>query len=192
MLRPVSAAVTFAALICAAPAAAQTWCTSANLNSTERTICSDVFLGELDAELNQLYAQAVRIDLPKVKSNQNLWRVGIRDKCGTRISCIEDAYLSRIAALRSQIAKYEPPLKPRPWCKNTGLNAAERTICSSKRLSNLDAATAAVHDAAKARSGGKAHLRWLDERNACRTDENCIAAAYHKRLTVLGAMLRRR
>ena len=172
------AAVLFA--LAALPAAAQSWCSAANLNVTEQAICDDVILSDLDVEMAALYAQ---VKAP----GQRTW-LRNRNACGADIFCIESAYRTRIAELR---AIRDTPVVAllRPWCGAARLNLTEQTICGNETLANLDAAMAAVYGAARARDPDQ--TGWLrGNRDACGTDARCIRAAYVQRIIQLGARLR--
>ena len=185
-----------ALLLLPLPAAAQSWCGAAGLNPTEQVICQDDILGELDAEMNALWARADRDALGRSQSD---W-LRLRNACGPDLFCIERAYDQRIAALRDAAVQPEPlpraePPAPsfaerRPWCGASRLNAAERTVCDSDTLANLDAAMEAVYGALRAAPGDRSQNDWLLRRNECGDDEACIAAAYLRRIGELGGRLR--
>ena len=179
-----------AAAALASPATAQPWCGSTGLNPTETAICQDDILSGLDAELNALWSSADRAALGP---SQARW-LRIRNACGPDIFCIERAYDERIAALRSASPLPAPAPVPaadrRPWCGAARLNPAERTICGSDTLANLDAAMQAVYGALRAAPGDGSQNAWLLRRNECGADEACIAAAYLRRIGELGGRLR--
>ena len=176
------------------PAAAQSWCGAGALNLAEETICRDDILAELDAELNFLWDLS---DRSALASSQEDW-LRQRDACGSDIFCIERAYDDRIATLRTVASSggASPAPAPviqddrRPWCGAARLNAAERTICGSDTLANLDAAMEAVYGALRAAPGDRSQNDWLIRRNECGADEACIAAAYLRRIGQLGGRLR--
>ncbi|KAF0675283.1 hypothetical protein [Profundibacterium mesophilum] len=175
-----------AATLATAPAAsAQDWCGAGGLNSTERAICGDAVLGALDAELNRVFDDS-GMDAPR----QARWLRQTRDACGSDIFCIERAYRDRIAALLQSPADRVDPDR-RPWCSAASLNEAERAICSDDLLADLDAALGAVYGSLRARSEDASQVAWLrGERDACGSDRDCIAAAYLRRIVVLGGRLR--
>ena len=171
----------------AAPATAQDWCGAPDLNRTEATICHDAILGDLDAALERAWTARPRTAAER--RVQNRWLRQRRDACGTDIFCIEDAYDRRIGELVGYTEG--PPPALRPWCRAARLNAAERAICADDTLADLDAAMEAVYGAARAASGDTEQAAWLrGERDACGPDRACIAAAYLRRITALGARLR--
>ena len=184
-----------ALLLLPVPAAAQPWCGARGLNSTEEAICRDDILGGLDADLNIIWEGADRAALGRSQAD---W-IRLRNACGPDIFCIERAYDQRIAVLRDAASGTAPPptsIPPaltgdrRPWCGSASLNAAERTICGSDTLANLDAAMEAVYGALRAAPGDGSQNDWLLRRNECGGDEACIAAAYLRRIGQLGGRLR--
>ena len=169
----------------ALPATAQSWCSASGLNLAERTICADDILGDLDARLNAAYRAAP--DTDELRASQEHW-LEMRNACGTDIFCIEAAYRDRIRALDEEVVAQAGPL--RPWCTASGLNDAERTICGSEILANMDAAMQAVYGGLRARDSDGSQLDWLARRNSCGTDETCIGQAYLSRIIELGGRLR--
>ncbi|MGR3571577.1 hypothetical protein [Brevirhabdus sp.] len=185
------------------PAAAQAWCGNGNLNPTERTICNDQILGDMDDALRQLYRDAGAGQA----AAQRDWLVNRRNACGSDIFCIERAYQDRIAQLtdlrgapRATPDRAPVPApatrrfegKPRPWCGGSRLNPTERTICADETLSDMDAALEAVYGRVKARDGDRGQLTWLrGDRDACGANVDCIAGAYLRRIVILGGRLRR-
>ena len=203
MIRAAAALLLLALL--AAPAAAQPWCEAGGLNPTERLVCRDAILGELDAEMTAAYRAAYGDGA--LSAEQRDWLTGRRDACGTDIFCIERAYGDRIAALRTAppapapspapVLAPAPPPAPapaaarRPWCGAARLNATERAICADDTLADLDAAMEAVYGALRAADADTAQIDWLrNRRDACGADADCIAAAYLRRIAELGARLR--
>ena len=176
------------------PAFAQAWCSAGGLNATEQVICQDEILGDLDAELNAVWSRADRSALGPSQAD---W-LRRRNACGPDLFCIERAYDQRIAALRDAAVAtdlddpvVEAPLaERRPWCGASRLNEAERTVCGSETLANLDAAMEAVYGALRAAPGDRSQNDWLARRNDCGADEACIAAAYLRRIGQLGGRLR--
>ena len=187
------AAVALCAIGAAMPLAAQDWCGRADLGAAEQAICADSVLGSLDARLNEAYARVPASD--RVEAAQRDW-IATRNACGFDIFCIEAAYKSRIDALRDQMAAPAPTPAPapagnrRPWCSASGLNQAERTVCNSDILSNMDAAMEAVYGRLRAADSDQSQIDWLGRRNDCGTDETCIGQAYLSRIIELGGRLR--
>jgi uncharacterized protein len=76
-------------------AATPSWCGAAALNPSERTICADRVLSRLDLQINEAYQEALRV-APDV--DQRDW-LAERNRCGADLTCLEEAYRSRIAEL---------------------------------------------------------------------------------------------
>ncbi|MDF0599886.1 hypothetical protein P1J78_03985 [Psychromarinibacter sp. C21-152] len=79
------------------------WCNAGRLNLTERTVCGNAMLRDLDAELQYVH------DLAAARGEaygQATWLRQGRDACGGSVSCIEYAYRGRISVLRERLAKY--------------------------------------------------------------------------------------
>ena len=180
--------IAFALIAIPAAGEAQSWCSSSRLNPTERTICSDRILGELDAELGALFA---RVGAGR-RAEQNAWLRNERDACGTNIICIEDAYIDRIDVLNGRRLGGTPlAAQRRPWCGAARLNPTEATICADDTLADHDAAMEAVYGALRADPSDRSQIDWLrEDRDACGTDLACISASYLRRIIVLGGRLR--
>ena len=87
----------------AAPAPApvrRPWCGASRLNATERAICADDTLANLDAAMAAIYG-AMRAD--DADAAQIEWLRGSRDACGADADCIAAAYLRRIAELGARL-----------------------------------------------------------------------------------------
>ena len=179
-------ALFFVLLLAPLPAAAQSWCSSGSgLNTTERAICNDAILGALDSELGRVFAQS---DVSR--DDQSRWLRQDRDACGSDILCIERSYRDRLAVLDRAPAPQVDP-NNRPWCSASRLNTTERAICSDGLLADLDAALEAVYGRLTARDNDRSQQEWLrGERDSCGADPDCIAAAYLRRIVVLGGRLR--
>jgi uncharacterized protein len=91
------AGIALSFMLAASPTVAATpsWCSATTLNSSERTICADENLGRLDLQLNEAYREALHV-APDL--DQRDWLVE-RNRCGRRLTCLEDAYRSRITEL---------------------------------------------------------------------------------------------
>ncbi|RVT82619.1 hypothetical protein DXV76_15370 [Rhodobacteraceae bacterium CCMM004] len=78
------------------------WCDASRLNATERAICSDETLADLDAALGAVYGaqKAARDD-----AEQNRWLRGDRDACGADRDCIAASYLRRIVDLGGRLRR---------------------------------------------------------------------------------------
>lgn len=85
--------------------------------ATEEEICLDRQLTRLDSEMNEIYAklkkQLTTSQFKRLRGRQLEW-LGRRNRCGTRISCIERRYKSRIATLERRLADASPSAK-RVW-----------------------------------------------------------------------------
>jgi uncharacterized protein len=94
---PWKAIIALSFMLAASPAVAATpsWCSAQTLNPSERTICADENLGRLDLQLNEAYREALRV-APDL--DQRDW-LAERNRCGRRLTCLEDAYRSRITEL---------------------------------------------------------------------------------------------
>ena len=76
------------------------WCGASRLNPTERAICADDTLANLDAAMAAIYG-AMRAD--DADAAQLEWLRGSRDACGGEVDCIAAAYLRRIAELGARL-----------------------------------------------------------------------------------------
>lgn len=179
------------------PAWGQSWCANGSLNPTEQTICATPDLGWRDAQLEQAYA-AVR-HLSGVQSGQIAW-ISARNGCGWQVECIRVAYDSRIATLQGlaggggagggkppsgQPAPLQPAHFP-SWCHEDSLNAAERTICASADLAQMDLYMADLYRQVRNVPGASdSQRRWLTYRNSCRAEYTCLYDSYAGRIAFL-------
>jgi len=162
------------------------WCDSERLNPTEATICNNEELKMLDTKLAQVYGQARATDKDY---DQRDWLKSRRDTCGTNVRCIAQEYKSRIAVLSERIGSSQV-FNSRPWCMASRLNITERTICNSSYLRDLDASLQIAYGQARARQEDSGQHDWLrHERNACGSNETCIAETYRERISVLRGRL---
>ena len=76
------------------------WCDATQLNPTERAICSDPLLADMDAALEAVYGSLRASDADR---SQITWLREERDACGTSIDCIASAYLRRIVELGGRL-----------------------------------------------------------------------------------------
>jgi len=76
---------------------------SANLNITEKAICSNTALNLLDEQLSKLYSLQLKelnkADKSIETSNQRAWLRDRNKRCKSNINCIETTYASRIEEL---------------------------------------------------------------------------------------------
>ncbi len=77
------------------------WCNAPRLNKTEHTVCADVTLSALDIKLAEIYgaSKARHKDIA-----QRNW-LKKRNRCGSNISCIKNAYEDRIYSLQKMAKK---------------------------------------------------------------------------------------
>jgi uncharacterized protein len=161
---------------------ARSWCSSAKLNITEQTICNNLELRELDAQLAQVYSTA---KAHNEDSKQLDWLKNYRNACYGNINCIAQEYRNRIAILKGRI-DFVYAENSRPWCSASRLNTTEKTICKTSYLRDLDAELQLVYGQARARKEDSGQIDWLrKERNACGSNESCISQAYRDRLSTL-------
>ncbi|MBK8457102.1 MAG: DUF1311 domain-containing protein [Phyllobacteriaceae bacterium] len=67
---------------------------------TEKAICADKLLSELDGHLARYYtvaAEAVGDGAACLKADQRQWVKSVRDACGVKTACLKSAYLKRLA-----------------------------------------------------------------------------------------------
>ncbi|MGP6086873.1 SH3 domain-containing protein [Antarctobacter jejuensis] len=74
------------------------WCSSSNLNTTERTICSDRYIAGLDEEMEKAYAAPARA---VSRTEQFQWLQGTRNRCGADTGCLARVYIERISYLKT-------------------------------------------------------------------------------------------
>lgn len=168
--------------------AQESWCNGSGLSPTERTICNDPRLRDLDDELNRVYRATGAEELD---AEQTAW-LRRRNACGTDILCLQRAYEARIRVLGGRAAEPAAPDTPmRPWCDAGTLNPTERSVCSDDMLADLDAALEAVYGSLRARDSDASQVEWLrEERDACGQEVDCIAQTYLRRIVELGGRLR--
>ncbi len=82
------------------------WCDARHLNPTERTICGDVDLSQLDALLELAYG---RTTARNEDAAQIQWLRSERDACGRDVWCIARAYADRIEALDAPAERAADP-----------------------------------------------------------------------------------
>jgi hypothetical protein len=88
---------------------------SVRLNETERAVCSDNGLAQLDLDLDSAYTSARSIArnqsdtvlLSSLSATQYGWRVDRRDRCAADLSCVASAYRSRINQLNACIERLQ-------------------------------------------------------------------------------------
>ncbi len=71
-------------------------------SKTEKAICADQSLSDLDEYLGHYYggaAETLRDGASCLKADQRDWVKTVRDACGVKADCLKDAYLKRLGAL---------------------------------------------------------------------------------------------
>lgn len=169
-------------LISYSQAFARPWCNSRTLNITEKTICNNGELRELDAQLTQVYSSAKAHNKEEGQLN---WLKNHRNTCHGNINCIAREYRSRIAVLQERVEFIYAP-NSRPWCSASRLNRAEQTICKTSYLRDLDAELQLIYGQSRAKKEDYGQIYWLrKERDTCSSNETCISQAYRDRLSIL-------
>jgi uncharacterized protein len=79
------------------------WCSFSHLNKTERTICANKTLSDLDNRLAKVYGA----NKAKNSDNEQIEWLKKRNKCGSDISCIKKEYNNRINFLKERFSKNE-------------------------------------------------------------------------------------
>ncbi len=74
------------------------WCRNGNLNTTERTICSDRYIAGLDKEMEKAFATPARA---VSASEQYQWLEGTRNRCLADTDCLARVYIERITYLKT-------------------------------------------------------------------------------------------
>lgn len=182
----ISGIVFFISILFAYNADARPWCSSKNLNTTERTICNNSELRDLDAQLEKVYgrAKAYRQDYGQLN-----WLKNHRNACGSDVYCIADEYRSRIALLVERIGYNDAP-NARPWCSARNLNITEKTICKTSFLRDIDAELQVTYGLAQAKNQANGQIFWLrKQRDACGSDTSCIENEYNSRISLLKSRL---
>lgn len=71
------------------------------------------------------------------------------------------------------------------WCNSQdAFNRAERTVCDSALLSELDLKLSQVYQRSNAST--ESQRRWVARRNDCGSNERCLASVYEERISELG------
>ncbi|WP_245667530.1 peptidoglycan-binding protein [Neptunicoccus sediminis] len=111
-----------------------------------------------------------------------------RDRGMPRSGQVDDWLLTE---LRHAAGRNAAPTFGQPSfnCARAG-NAAEHAICRSAELAMLDRQLAAAFKRARSGGGGSMLLQrqnhWIEARNRCQSDENCLAQSMRNRLVALG------
>ena len=112
----------------------------------------------------------------------------------TKASLIAAAVLGVLVLASAPQAQTPAQAQARPpWCSTQkSLNAAERTICASQSLSQLDNQLSMIFTSAL-KSVGKERARlqksqadWVRvTRNGCNDDDICLAEVYQRRIAIV-------
>jgi uncharacterized protein len=71
------------------------------------------------------------------------------------------------------------------WCNSQDtFNRAERTVCDSALLSELDLKLSEVYQ--RSNASIESQRRWVARRNDCGSSERCLASVYEERISELG------
>ncbi len=149
---------------------------------TEKLICSDRELGELDTRLATVYAktQSSSGDFDATVAAERHWIKTVRDKCGT-IDCLKGAYRVRIKQLARAFVSFD--------CEQAKTKV-EVLICADDGLQQGDMQLAQTYRALKGVSAQQKVLvadqtRWLDEvRDRCE-DVTCLQSTVSQRTDAL-------
>jgi uncharacterized protein len=176
-----------------APVAPSFSCSAASLPA-EVTICGDAELAGLDDQLasqfSGLLAARPAAAAAAIRAEQARW-MQRRDACGSNKECIADSYRGRLQQLTQLSVDGGAAPVPSFNCRAASL-PAEIAICADAELAGLDNRLASQFSASLGgRSAGSAaaisagQLRWLQDRNACGANRDCIANSYRARLQQL-------
>jgi uncharacterized protein len=171
------------------------------LNDTELAICQDAELSDLDAKLHNAYTRFMRTQTGADRGGNRDVQVNWlqdRNACGSDTDCIRNAYIRRLGEIASYDTPSPPPTPSRPPPRRASnpsfscdgrLNETEATICSDDFLADLDvklhnAYTRFMRGQTGSDRGGNrdVQMNWLQERNACGSDNECIRDAYNRRI----------
>lgn len=136
-------------------AEARPWCSAAQLNPTESTICESPDLRDLDARMTGLHSA-----LPDAERyGQREWLTA-RNRCERDQDCLRAIYDERIAEFDGRQRAVEAGAQP-DWCGSAGLDAAGQQVCSLASLAGLAAELEAVEAAEAAARSIEAVPWWL-------------------------------
>ena len=194
--------------------AAPSFSCDGRLNQTETVICSDDDLSDLDVKLHDAFTRFMRTQTGADRGGnqdvQSNW-LEERNQCRYDKDCIRDAYIRRLGEIASYAPTPDPDVRPprppapdrdtttaRPSFRCDGrLNDTESAICSDDELARLDVRlhdvyTRFMRTQTGADRGGNQDVQnnWLDERNACRSDTDCIRDAYNRRIKEIASYSR--
>lgn len=115
----------------------------------EHSICENSVLSVLDEKLSVSYkanfSAADPASKPVLKQAQQMWLKEARNQCAS-VSCIEDAYRSRIAVLEHGVQSNQPPSAAEP---TMSVNEAGATAIASQPASATEAPKVKVPDSSQ-------------------------------------------
>jgi uncharacterized protein len=171
------------------------------LNNSERSVCKDGDLAEIDSILAKNYKALRSADIgesrEKLIHDQREW-VKRRNECQGYKGCILDAYRKRINEVCNNypaVSGSEPYCNnPYPFasfdCSNPNiLGLSERTICRYENLSGYDSTLVRNYKALQAADIGELRNEltrdqdeWLKRRNECKESYDCLLGVYRERV----------
>ena len=133
----------------------------------------------------------------RLRSEQRAW-LKERNACGSDIACLltvfSDGHLRLTRELNRFRDRAEPWMQHKPSFTCTAESSdAEKAICSDAGLSEQDRRLSEVYNTARGRAEGNGAARrllddqraWLDQRNACGSDDSCLSRRMAERIAVL-------
>ena len=157
---------------------------------TERTICGNSELSNADARMSSVYSQLrqslSKTDFGLLRNKQRSW-LKHRGYCFGDISCLSQAYKSRIIELKSGAYLSGPSF----YCAKA-TTKTKRAICDHSELSNLDTQLARIYSQLR-KSLSKSDSKWLKKqqrvwlkrRNTCSNNVSCLLQTYEDRIVEL-------
>lgn len=170
--------------------------------AAELAICRSRHVSNLDRRMDEVYRDALRksrsnADRRNLQLDQLAWVKG-RNACRFDRACLRRSYNNRIGYLTGIVQDLvsRPTIKPAFNCRYARL-ASEKAICASRRLAEFDVEADRLYKLAQSeapsaimREDLKANEKaWLNERNRCGADRECIAISYSNHLIYLENIL---
>jgi uncharacterized protein len=160
----------------------------------ERAICDNPELSDLDSRLGHQFSALVSIRTGNasrvIRVDQQRWLQG-RNSCGSDTACLADSYRARLQQLAQLDLDTPRTHNPSFNCAAASL-PSELTICGDPDLSDLDSqlghqflAFIGSRPAGAAGAIRTAQQRWLQGRNGCGSDKECLTNSYWARLVEL-------
>jgi uncharacterized protein len=122
-----------------------------------------------------------------VRNQQRSW-LDLRNACGADTGCLERRYREQIARLQGGGGASAATANPSFSCSRASL-AAERAICGSSLLADLDVQLSDLYARAKGSGRGKYFTQkqrsWVDRRNACGSNTSCLEQRYREQIGFL-------